>query len=132
MLKLKKEIDILNKHSIFIHKSRGRKIIFDPQTVEQKHYAKYKALGFNIFRCEECGFDTCFGDCNLPEEVFDLFQDTFKEEKESEKGEILAGETNLEEETLTKIEKQVKAYTQGEPSPNKKGRKKKEVKDEQA
>lgn len=65
MLKLKDEIDLNNKLTIFVHKSRGRKLVFDPKEVSETDYPKYKALGFNIFRCKNCGTDTCFGDCNV-------------------------------------------------------------------
>lgn len=74
MLKLKDEIDLNNKLTIFIHKSRGRKLVFDPKEVSETDYPKYKALGFNIFRCKSCGTDTCFGDCNIQKFELELIQ----------------------------------------------------------
>jgi hypothetical protein len=96
MLKLKDEVDVNNKLSIFVHKSRGRKLIFDPQTVHQSEYPKYKLMGFNIFRCTNCGFDTCFGDCTI-DEVEEIKIETIAPEYSTQK------ETNLPEKDFTEL-----------------------------
>jgi hypothetical protein len=64
MLKLKDEIKN-NPIVIFVHRSRGRRLKFNPLTVSPSDYPKYKALGFDIFRCDSCETDVCFGDCGI-------------------------------------------------------------------
>lgn len=66
MLKIKEEVDINNPIVIFVPKNKGRRLTFNYSKVDEKDYPKYKLMGFNIFRCSECGTDTCFGDCSEP------------------------------------------------------------------
>jgi hypothetical protein len=49
MLRLKNTVNKNMKHSIFLSKQRGRKIIFDPNTVDPSEYEYYKSIGFNLF-----------------------------------------------------------------------------------
>lgn len=63
MLVLKDTVDMNNAIVIFVPKNRGRRLSFDPKKVDQKDYPKWKAMGFTIFRCSECGTDRCSGDC---------------------------------------------------------------------
>jgi ABC-type uncharacterized transport system ATPase subunit len=78
MLRLKNEISKINKTTIFV--AGRKKIIFDPLNVKQEEYPYYKSIGFNIFRCESCECDSCFGDCEN-EEIIDI-QEEEGEEKD--------------------------------------------------
>jgi hypothetical protein len=49
MLRLKNTVNKNMKHPIFLSKQRGRKIIFDPNTVDPSEYEYYKSIGFNLF-----------------------------------------------------------------------------------
>lgn len=61
-LKLKEGYD-KNPMDIYSPKFTGRKLRFDPTTVDPKEYIKFKALGFKIFICDECGSGECYSDC---------------------------------------------------------------------
>lgn len=78
-----------NPVSIFLGRKSGGKVKFDPIKVDQKDYKKYKLIGFNIFRCDSCGTDSCFGDCSINSvkevEVVAPLSEKNKKEKHAEK-----------------------------------------------
>lgn len=95
MLRLKEEIlergeDVI----IFVSKQRGRKLRF-PIDTDPKDYPKFAKLGFRIFRCDECGLDSCVTGCPL---------ETSNKDSNETINEMIRDEV---EETMIKLEEDV-------------------------
>lgn len=78
MLKIKDGVDVNNPIVIFVPKNKGRRLTFNHSKVDEKDYPKYKLMGFNIFRCTECGTDTCYGDCQSDKNIIEEIKPTIE------------------------------------------------------
>jgi deoxyadenosine/deoxycytidine kinase len=82
MLRLKNTVNKNMKHSIFVHKSRGRKIVFDPQTVDPSEYEYYKSIGFNLFEEDDTITETPAETIIMDEVVEDIIEENIVENTE--------------------------------------------------